>query len=87
MKIAVKDFVPAKDKGSFFKSGKIQGFDEVMEQANKWVQDNPDKKIINVETVVLPNIHDEDGSFDTELFTGGETHSQWYQLIRVWFEA
>ncbi len=87
MKIEVKDFVPEKAKGSFFKSGKIQGFDEVMEQANKWVSENADLKIINVETVVLPNIHDEDGSFDTELFTGGETHSQWYQLIRIWYQA
>jgi hypothetical protein len=86
MKIEVIDFVPEKAKGSLFKSGETQKFEAILNQVNEWIASN-DVKIVNLETIVLPNIHEaeEEGSFDTELFTGGETHSQWYQLIRVWY--
>ena len=89
MKIEVRDFVPEKAKGSFFKSGEVQKFDAILAQVNDWIAENGNIKIVNIETVVLPNIHEaeEEGSFDTELFTGGETHSQWYQLIRVWYQV
>ena len=88
MAISTKDFVPEKKKGGMFKSGSIQQFDEVAQAMNAWVKEiNPD--IVNIETVVLPNIHDkqEEGSQDTELWTGGESSSQWYQLIRVWYRS
>ncbi|WP_258103189.1 hypothetical protein [Marinoscillum sp. MHG1-6] len=87
MPILSKDFVPEKTKGGMFKSGKIQNFDEVLSTLNAWINQN-NIKVINVETVVLPNIHDseEEGSHDTELWTGGESSSQWYQLLRVWYE-
>ncbi len=88
MAISTKDFVPEKKKGGMFKSGSIQHFDEVTQAMNQWISEvNPD--IISIETVVLPNIHDkqEEGSHDTELWTGGESSSQWYQLIRVWYRS
>ncbi|MBV6647916.1 MAG: hypothetical protein KI790_20820 [Cyclobacteriaceae bacterium] len=83
--IQVKDFVPEKKKGGLFKSGSVQHFEEVLTAANQWISEN-NINVVNVETVVLPNIHDsqEEGSQDTELWTGGESSSQWYQLIRVW---
>ena len=70
-----------------FKSGSIQNLDEVIQDANNWISENG-VDVLNVETVVLPNIHDkeEEGSTDTELWTGGESSSQWYQLIRVWYK-
>ncbi len=88
MPIIAKDFVPEKIKGGVFKSSKIQNFQEVLEGVNKWRAENPNIEIINIETVVLPNIHDsqEEGSQDTELWTGGESSSQWYQLLRVWYQ-
>ncbi|MEQ9218605.1 MAG: hypothetical protein RLO17_11210 [Cyclobacteriaceae bacterium] len=85
MKIEVQDFVPEKAKGGLFKSGKIQPFEEVVEEMNGWLASNSHVNVLNVETVVLPNIHEEEGSRDTELYTAGESHSQWYQLIRVWY--
>jgi hypothetical protein len=87
MSIKNKDFVPAKKKGGMFKSGSIENFGIIVEECNQWIGENSDIKIINVETVVLPNIHDsqEEGSEDTELWTGGESSSQWYQLIRIWY--
>lgn len=86
MSIEVKDFVPEKTKGSLFKSGETQKFETILQQANDWIALN-EVDIVNLETVVLPNIHEpeDEGSFDTELFTGGESHSQWYQLVRVWY--
>ena len=85
--IKQKDFVPEKKKGGMFKSGSIQNLDEVIQDANNWISENG-VDVLNVETVVLPNIHDkeEEGSTDTELWTGGESSSQWYQLIRVWYK-
>ena len=85
--IKCKDFVPEKKKGSFFKAGSMQHFDEVLKDLNTWV-DQEAIEVVSIETVVLPNIHesDEDGSMDTELWTGGESASKWYQLVRVWYK-
>lgn len=84
--IKCKDFVPEKKKGGIFKSGSIQHFDEVLQELDVWLAADK-KQIINIETVLLPNIHDaeEEGSQDTELWTGGESASKWYQLFRVWY--
>lgn len=88
MSISFKDFVPEKTKGGVFKSSKIEKFDEIVDQMNVWINDN-NPSIVNVETILLPNIHesDEEGSIDTELYTAGETSSNWYQFIRVWYNS
>ena len=86
MKIEVQDFVPEKAKGGLFKAGTIQPFEEVVDEMNAWLKEN-EVDVVSVETVVLPNIHEEEGSRDTELYTAGESHSQWYQLIRVWYKV
>jgi hypothetical protein len=59
----------------------------VLGKLNQWVHENQNLEVVNIETVVLPNIHDsqEEGSQDTELWTGGESSSQWYQLLRIWY--
>lgn len=84
--IKCKDFVPEKKKGGLFKAGSIQHFDEVLKELDEWTNTNS-VEVISIETVVLPNIHDseEEGSQDTELWTGGESSSKWYQLVRVWY--
>lgn len=88
MSLIAKDFVPEKTKGGMFKSGKMQTFQEVLDLANNWISENPQFNVVNVETVLLPNIHekDEDGSTDTELWTAGESSSNWYQIVRVWYK-
>lgn len=87
MNFKAKDFVPSRTKGGLFKSSQVQNFDEIVKDMNTWLSANPTVKVQSIETVVLPNIHDKDeeGSMDTELYTGGETSSMWYQLIRVWY--
>lgn len=85
--INCKDFVPKKEKGGLFKSGSIEDFEVVIKEMTEWVNSS-NVDVINIETVLLPNIHDpdEEGSQDTELWTGGESSSRWYQLIRVWYK-
>ena len=82
-----KDFTPQiTKKGGMFKSTQMEGFQEVVEHMNQWIAESkPD--VMNIETVVLPNIYDpdEEGSEDTMLGTGGQSNALWYQFIRVWY--
>ena len=79
------DFVPkVMDKGGFLKAAKLEELRDVMEDVNFWVKAN-NIDVINIETVVLPNIHQEEGSQDTNLHTSGEMRSNWYQFVRVWY--
>jgi hypothetical protein len=87
--IKIKDFVPQiEKKGGMFRPSKMQDFKLVIDEMNAWVlANNSEIDIFNIETVVLPNIHEptEEGSEDTELWTGTSTSSSWHQLIRVWY--
>lgn len=83
------DFTPkVTKKGKLFKSIEIEKFQDIVGLMNEWLENN-NHEVINVETVLLPNIHDsdEEGSEDTMLGTGRESSSHWYQLIRVWYKA
>lgn len=82
------DFAPqVTKKGGIFSSAKIESFDEIKKSMNEWIEKN-NPTIINIETVVLPNIYDsdEEGSEDTMLGTGRESSSNWYQFVRVWYK-
>ena len=79
------DFVPkVLDRGGFLKAARLEELRDVMEDVNFWVDANS-IDVINIETVVLPNMHRESGSEDTSLHTSGEMQSQWYQFVRVWY--
>lgn len=82
------DFAPKiTKKGGLFKSAQIEGFQEIVKDMNDWISAN-NAEVINVETVLLPNIYDpdEEGSEDTMLGTGGQSNVSWYQLIRLWYK-
>ena len=80
------DFTPLITKaGGFFASKEFQSMDDVMKDINEWV-DKHNAHVINIETVVLPNMHQEDGSQDAELRTSGEMSAQWNQFFRVWYK-
>jgi len=81
--ITYKDFAPQMTKKGFF-STTFQTFDEAVLAANQWIQQTQ-VEIVNIETVVLPEMWSEDGTTDTELTTSGEMMSSWYQFIRVWY--
>ena len=86
--IRFKDFVPAYDSRNWLGQFKnLQNFEDLMPEVNEWIE-REDRRLINIETVVLPNIHNlgEEGSVDTDLPTAGKTGSRWHQFIRVWYQ-
>ena len=86
------DFVPRQLKAPRFglTPGAIQGeyesLENALEAANTWLT-RSGSRVVNVETVVLPNLgaNWEEGSRDPVLGNaqGGEL---WHQFIRIWYE-
>jgi hypothetical protein len=86
--IEYKDFVPEiKKKAGFIIETFSEPLTDTLQQANKWIEQN-NVNIINVETVVLPNIHNfqEEGSADTDINVYQKSNSNWHQIIRVWYK-
>ena len=89
--IAYRDFLPRQLKAPrlSFDLGDMHGeyehFDAAVAAANKWIADS-DVRIINVETVALPNVWSpyEEGSDDAALAAGEA--AIWNQFLRVWYE-
>lgn len=84
--IAFCDFVPRSIPGGLFSPLQTDSFRAALEEANIWIESNG-VRVLNVETVVLPNIHcpGEKGSEDTSLRTSGDLSSHWHQFVRVWY--
>jgi len=85
MAIAFKDFVPAVIKSGFL-SSEYELFPAVVQRANEWIATSG-VQVLNVETLVLPNVSDEDEAQQTNIRTSGEMSSYWRQILRVWYEA
>ncbi|MGI9517982.1 MAG: hypothetical protein ACR2NP_13095 [Pirellulaceae bacterium] len=84
-----KDFVPREIAASgFFKVGEYESFDHAVEAANGWLAETEGVRLINLETVVLPNIHSryEEGTGDASIRTSGDSPSQWHQFLRLWYQ-
>jgi hypothetical protein len=87
-----RDFVPRQLQAPHFglTSEALQGQYETLEAAlgaaNEWLG-GAGVRIVNVETVVLPNLWAvwEEGSHDPVLSSPGGS-ARWFQFIRVWFE-
>lgn len=83
--INFRDFVPEiKDKGGFFSKRSMEQLSESLDKANDWVTEHK-INVVNIETIVLPQIHGvgKEGSTDVALPMG--VVSTWYQFIRVWY--
>tara|TARA_B100000609_G_C17222235_1_gene441037 strand:- start:6258 stop:6524 length:267 start_codon:yes stop_codon:yes gene_type:complete len=81
-----KDFVPKeKESGLFTRS--FASLEETLEELNQWIWDRK-VKVVNIETLVLPNIHAhyEEGREDTSLKTSGDMSARWYQVLRLWYK-
>ena len=63
-----------------------QGMDTALARMNLWLEENP-VDVVSVESVALPNIHNqtEDGTTDTEL--PATNYTNWYQFIRLWYRV
>lgn len=86
--ISFKDFVPERiKKGGFLSGAKYQALEDKVKEANEWAESNG-YQIVNIETVVLPNIWDtdEEGSEDVDILTSGTNSSTWHQFVRLWYK-
>ena len=84
-----KDFVPKQISApGFFAAGEHESFDDAVNAANQWIEENQTIKLVNLETVVLPNIWSkwEEGSSDASIGTSGDTVSRWHQFLRCWYQ-
>ena len=82
-----KDFVPKQiNPPGIFSPGEYEDIEDAMRAANEWLAESH-AKLINVETVVLPNIWSryEQGTTDPSLGISGEDPSHWHQFIRCWY--
>lgn len=82
-----QDFYPAITQRGFLTRTRYEPLRAAMFRANQWIE-KYGVNVINIETVVLPNLHDrgEEGSEDPAIRTSGEMMSSWHQFIRVWYE-
>ena len=83
--IAYHDFVSTTVKGKWYQGSTEESFEDAVQSANEWVKSNA-ISVLNVETVVLPNIEasTESGTADTKLETASGWAS-WHQFVRVWY--
>ena len=83
------DFIPLRTApAGFLKPAEFEPLDVALADANEWIKENG-IRVVNVETVVLPNIWSqyEEGTHDPALGISGDSPSFWYQVIRVWYEV
>ena len=87
-KLEFKDFVALTiDAGGLKRAAQVEDIDGVTARLNDWLAARPAIQILNVETVVLPNINQAGahGSTDSMLHQEGGRADDWHQLVRVWF--
>ena len=84
MPIAYKDFLPAISKSGFF-TKEYETLTATIARVNDWIH-RSSVTVLNVETVVLPNISDVEDASQVGIRTSGEVSSYWFQVVRVWYE-
>jgi len=80
--IKFKDFAPQVKKQGFF-TNEYETFAEALSAANVWIAANQ-IDVVNIETVVLPEMRSQEGTTDTDLTTSSTMMNSWYQFIRIW---
>ena len=80
-----KDFFPVVLKSGYF-SIEHEALPATVARASQWVRE-AGVQVINVETVVLPNIKSVADASQVGIRTSGERSSHWYQIVRVWYES
>ena len=87
--LCFRDFVPREIKApGLFVVGDHENFEQAVEAANHWLATHR-VRLVNLETVVLPNIWSrwEDGTHDADLNTSGTNPARWHQFLRVWYQS
>ncbi len=90
MTLKHRDFVPRmiREPSLFKCAGEYETFQDAVDAANAWII-NSHIDLINLETVVLPNIWSrwEEGTGDGSLGTRVDSPSLWHQFLRCWYRA
>ena len=87
--IKYRDFLPKLlVSSSLFNRAKYDSLDSITSDVNDWVQSHPSVHLLNIETLIIPNIDQSslgsgDGIFHVSQRDGKVT--KWIQLIRVWY--
>ncbi len=85
--IKFHDFAPVLLESGFLSGNKYETLREALDKANQWIA-SKGVDVINVETVVLPNLNSGGlGTSEVELTASGKFQSTWHQFIRVWYRA
>jgi hypothetical protein len=91
--IAYRDFAPqfARPRGLSESLGltepAYETFDDALRAANDWIRADA-IRVVNLETVVLPNIWSEGERGTTDVALGTASGwATWYQFIRVWYQT
>jgi hypothetical protein len=86
-----RDFVPgilAESKANFWTGRQpdhtYETFGSAVAAAGDWIKTSG-ARILQIETVVLPNIWLEEDAEDVSLITA--SINRWHQFIRVWFDS
>ncbi len=85
MPLNYKDFFPVVLKSGFF-STEYEALPATVARARQWLGE-AGVQVINVETVVLPNINSVEDASQVGIRTSGDMSSHWYQIVRVWYES
>jgi hypothetical protein len=83
-----RDFIPRQTDGpGLFSAATYESFDAALLAANAFIDDNP-VKVLNVETVVLPNLWEayEAGTTVPSITTVRDRSATRHQFIRIWHE-
>jgi hypothetical protein len=83
--IGFQDFAPRIIKNGFF-GREFESFEAALAGASEWI-DSTGVNVVNIETVVLPQIWAEEGTTDVDLRVNGEWTTTWHQFIRVWYKS
>ena len=87
--IRYHDFVPQQvTPAGFLTPAQYDSLHRALVEANQWIKEN-EIRVLNVDTVVLPNIWSryEEGSRDPALGISGDSPSHWHQFVRVWYQV
>lgn len=82
------DFLPQMiQPPKLFSPAEFEAFATCVAAANTWLSAHPQVKLVNFETVVLPNIWSryEEGSDDAALSTLPAHPDTWHQFLRCWY--
>jgi hypothetical protein len=87
--IAYRDFAPRQlTAPALLRPATLESLDEALAAANDWIETEK-VDVVNVETVVLPNVWSphQKGTTDPQMITQSEFAVAWNQFIRVWYRV